>query len=229
MKLQFVKFLETQNFSDVICDLFHESIICYKTSAYRAALLFSYLGFLTILKERIIKSQPPTGFDNSRWSQLQNQVQNDDTWDRMVFDTTQRRTSPLIFIISDSCRQEIMYWKNRRNDCAHSKRGTITYAHVEAFWIFLEENVSKLVVSGSRASLLNQIDIHFNPSFTPPGQDYSIIISEIEHAVEESDLCNFYDEVKQIITARAGFLASSISPRLLLQFFNSIYYLRSRS
>lgn len=48
--------------SQNINELYKEAVICYRNGAYRASLLLSYLGFLTIIKETIINSRPAIGF-----------------------------------------------------------------------------------------------------------------------------------------------------------------------
>ena len=61
MNLKIEKWIIDQKLSKKVTPLFDEAIKSYKASAYKAALLFSYLGFMTILKERIINAQLPPG------------------------------------------------------------------------------------------------------------------------------------------------------------------------
>lgn len=51
MKLKFEEWLVEQEIDKdtEVNDLFLEGITCYKASAYRAALLFSFLGFQTVI------------------------------------------------------------------------------------------------------------------------------------------------------------------------------------
>ena len=67
MKLPFESWLEEQKIMTQAKSCFNESFICYKAGAYKAALLFAYSGFLMILKDRILISNPPTGFEEGRW------------------------------------------------------------------------------------------------------------------------------------------------------------------
>jgi hypothetical protein len=51
--------------------LMEEAFTCYKASAYRASLLFSYLGFQTILKERVLSSNKPDLIPLKLWQSSQ--------------------------------------------------------------------------------------------------------------------------------------------------------------
>ncbi|TDN79360.1 hypothetical protein DET49_13823 [Salegentibacter sp. 24] len=70
MKLPFEEWTIEKRFSRNVSKLFNEAFICYKGAAYRASLLFSYLGFLTIIKEIIIKSNKATSIPQGRWDDI---------------------------------------------------------------------------------------------------------------------------------------------------------------
>jgi hypothetical protein len=120
MKLLFERWSEEQNFSIKANNLFQESFICYKNNAYRASLLFSYLGFLTHIKEVIIKTPPPASLKPGRWTNLLANLQNDDTWEKAVYEEITNSSNP-IFNIKEDLRLQVKYWKDRRNDAAHFK------------------------------------------------------------------------------------------------------------
>ncbi|KAA6314826.1 hypothetical protein EZS27_034619 [termite gut metagenome] len=156
MKLKIEYWINDNNFSDAITNIFSESVMCYKNGIYRPALLLSYISFMNILRERILVSDGPKVFEKSQWNQIQRNVIKDETWEKAVFDATQQRgkieqstkakTRDTIFSISETIREEIFYWKNRRNDCAHFKTNHIDAFHVEAFWAFLQSNLSKITI-----------------------------------------------------------------------------------
>lgn len=196
MKLKIENWIIEQKLSSKVTPLFEESIKAYKASAYKASLLFSYLGFMTILKERIINSQPPPGITAPHWSRIVGEVGNKEAWDKKVFEVTQQRSPAEIFPIIESLRIEVLYWKDRRNDCAHFKNEKIDYHHVESFWSFLESNLSKFTVNGGMAALLLKFKNHFDSSLTPPGEDFTPLIVEIESAVEGHQLQQFYQDIR---------------------------------
>ncbi|MEC1680163.1 hypothetical protein P9E06_20400 [Bacillus mojavensis] len=180
MILPIEKWLNEQEFKEDINNLFIESITCYKASAYRAALLFSVLGFQSIIKERILNSEKPTNLKDQKWSAINKNLRKDDSWDKEVNECIKRNDeNSRIFDITEDLRQQAAYWKNRRNDCAHSKQNIIDYSHVEAFWQFLKSNLPKFVVNGGVDSLLQKIDRHFNPDFTSLKADYSKLLKEV--------------------------------------------------
>lgn len=184
-------------------NLFRESLLCYKIKANRASLLFSYLGFLTIIKEVIIKSKKPDSITDRRWEQIIKELNDENKWEDRVFSELNNSTNS-IFTISDSVRCQIRYWRGRRNDCAHFKENEINNSHVEIFWSFIRSNLSKITIDGGMNSLLKKIQIHFDIRKTPPGKDYASLIKEIENAVETNQLDEFFKELYQILSSSSS-------------------------
>ena len=203
MKLRIDEWIESNKFSMIVNALLKDSSLCYKAGAYRASLLFSYLGFLTILKERIISANKPQNYIDGQWNNLVSKLNNEDKWEEAVFDSTQQKvkrnqttkiiTRDPVFSIKDDIREQIRYWKNRRNDCAHFKENNIDYYHIESFWAFMESNLLKITIEGGLNSLINKIKDHFNPILTPPNKDFTHLVKEIEHSVDPSKLSEFWD------------------------------------
>lgn len=203
MKLQIEQWISINDFSENINVLFEDSVICYKSGAKRASLLFSYLAFMTILKERIIGGVKPNIFPQGEWDILIKKLQNEDKWEAGVFDATQQQEKidqttkssikDPIFNLNDNLRNQIKYWKDRRNDCAHYKDNIIDNYHVESFWAFITSNLSKITIEGGMQTLLNKIRKHFDPTFTPPGKDITPLIREVEFSVEKPKLKFFWE------------------------------------
>ena len=66
-------------------------------------------------------------------------------WDSSAFDATQQQKPAPIFVVPDDLRRQVEFWKDRRNDCAHSKDNKITPAYVEALHAFIESNLNNIV------------------------------------------------------------------------------------
>ena len=208
LKLPIESWIDQQNFSPDIRLLFSDSIKCYKADAFRASLLFSYLGFLTIIKERLLSTKKPPLFEQPYWdNNILKQIQNDDKWEAAVYQATQTEAKvkqgvkerDAIFSISTGLRNEISYWKNRRNDCAHFKANEINNFHVESFWSFLRSNLSKITVEGGIASLLAKFALHYDATHTPAGKDVSPLVAEISASVDPLNLATFWDKLETII------------------------------
>ncbi|PGS29434.1 hypothetical protein COC55_06515 [Bacillus cereus] len=178
-------------------DLFTESVKCYKTSAYRAALLFSFLGFQTVIKHRMLLSKAPEKYKDSEWNHIQKQLQNDDSWEKKIIEIIKDKKKP-VFKLSEDLYEQYFYWKNRRNDCAHAKGNAIDYPHVESFWLFTESNLSKFVVNGGQAHIIEQIINYLNPSITPVGTDVGPIIKQVPFAIEVVEYKFFLEELLKI-------------------------------
>lgn len=184
VKLPIQEWLEGKNLGTDADALFEESVQCFKAGAYRAALLMSYLGFQSILRDRILSAGAPAGVPPGMWSSIQSKLRSDDEWDPSVFDATQQKAPAPVFPVSEDLRQQVTYWKNRRNDCAHSKPGPITASHVEAFWVFVRAHSSKFAVNGSIEALLEKLKRHFDASITPPGTDATPLADEFTSIVD---------------------------------------------
>ena len=100
-----------------------------------------------------------------------------------------------MFLLTDDLRSQVQYWKNRRNDCAHSKQNAIGSPHVESFWLFMQSNMPKFVVNGSRQALLDKIERHYDPTFTPKGKDPTPLVTEIPAAISKKEVPGFFKDV----------------------------------
>ena len=151
--------------------------------------------------------KPPV-YDKIRWDNTIIQLRNDEKWEEIVLTATQElekfdqtpdpstgikpKIKDAVFFIRPNIRQQIMYWKDRRNDCAHAKDNIINNYHVESFWSFLESNLAKITIQGGMNSLLNKLRVHYDITFTPPTQDVSPLVAEIPSAVEPTELTEFW-------------------------------------
>ncbi|MGJ1269527.1 hypothetical protein ACR78G_20200 [Sphingobacterium spiritivorum] len=208
MKLKFQSWLENNNFSVNTKHLFDSAVKCYKSEVPTAALLMSYIGFLLVLKERIMNANKPTLFPQNSWNNILNNLKNDSNWEEITlnavlqqakFDSTKTRTQDPIFVINDNMRAQIIYWKDRRNDCAHSKDNEITSSHVEAFWSFLQSNLQKITVEGGKANLINKFIKHFDISYTPANEDMMPLVQEIKSTVEKNEMDDFWIQIFPIL------------------------------
>lgn len=198
MKLNIERWLDTQNPSANVRDLFRESVLCYKIGAYRASLLYTYLAFLTILKERLMLAHKPSAIPEGMWNDLIRNIQKENRWEEALFDSTQN-TTHVIFQVSEHIRLQIKYWRDRRNDSVHYKENEINEHHVEAIWSFIQSNLSKITVEGGKESLLNKFAIHFDSTKTRPGLDYSHLVDEIPSSVELPEMTSFLTSLQDTI------------------------------
>lgn len=227
MKNRIKQWLDEQDISEEAMSIFEESLICYNSQAWRSALLMSYVGFLTIVRDRILSASMPSGFPESAWAQRGRDLRNPEKWDAIAFSCTQQKNPAPIFIVSDDLRHQVEFWKNRRNDCAHSKPNLITAGHVESFYSFLVSNTSKFVVNGSRSSLLDQIENHFNPDKTPVNTPVDSLIIKLNTSVETSefydfinDLFEYFDNNKSTYESLTGAISNN-----KVKFIEGIYQL----
>jgi hypothetical protein len=191
MKLPFEEWISQKKYSKNVSTLFDEAFVCYRNAAYKASLLFSYLAFLTIIKEVIITSSKPAIVPQRRWEDIIKRLQNDDSWEKAVYEELINNSSP-VFNINDSIRQQIKYWKDRRNDCAHFKSNDIESHHTEAFWSFIRSNLLKITIEGGAENLLNKFEKHFDQTFTPPDSDVSPLVREIDGTIDLLELPGFW-------------------------------------
>jgi hypothetical protein len=180
---------------------FREAETCYRAGAYRAALLFSYIGWGLTLRSRLLRAACPAGIPLEQWQKHLANLRRDEQWDHEVFDLTQRQKPAPVFLVSEDLRHQVRYWKDRRNDCAHFKANEIDHSHVESFWNFIFSNMGKFVPNGSAAALLNEIVLYFDPNFTPPNTPLDPIIERIPHCVERDELSKFFEDLVEKISS----------------------------
>jgi len=194
MKLSFETWLDSHGKPQEAEVAFAEAVLCYKMGAYRAALLFSYVGWNLILRKRLLEASCPPGVAPGQWTQLLKELRKDEKWDDNTFDATQNAQTPY-FPVSQQIREQVKYWKDRRNDCAHFKENEIIAAHVDAFWAFIRSNLPKFTPVGSSDALKTKFLNHFDPNLTAPGANIAALVGEIPSAVEPKDLPNFIDDL----------------------------------
>lgn len=195
MRLHFEEWIKGQKISYRTEELIDEAILCYRAKAYKASLLFSYLSFQNIIKERILSADAPPGYTPALWGGIQNDLRDDDKWESKIIECVDRNRPGSIFRLSDDVKKQYFYWKDRRNDCAHGKDNKIGMSHVETFWLFVESNLSKFGVNGGKESLLERIKVFFDQNLTPPNTDPLPIIQDIQYAIEPSDYNEVLDKI----------------------------------
>jgi len=201
MRIYFQDWIYTQSFSRHSLDLFEESILCYRSEAYKGALLFTFLGFQNIIRERVLNASLPSnaiGFE-SKWGEIQDRLRNEDQSDAEVIKCITMQKPFDIFSISDDLRNQYIYWKNRRNDCAHGKNNKIECSHVENFWLFIESNIINFNVNGSILYLLDEINKHFDISRTPVDTQPDYLIKKIPNSIKSHELLDFLTKINQEI------------------------------
>lgn len=207
MKLKFETWIEKSHYSDNASALFRSSIDCYKAQVYPASLLMGYLGFIVVIKDRIMEAEMPSGFPQQLWIDAIRDLQNEDLWEAAAFNAVMRqeisqgpKAGPPFFPINDSLRNQIRYWKDRRNDCAHNKDNEINISHVDGLWAFLESNLQKITIEGGKISLLNKFKRHYDRSYTSATEDVTPLISEISNVVSKGELGDFWKDLLDTVT-----------------------------
>lgn len=214
MKLPIESWIDQRGYNTNIKQLFNESFICFKNGAFRASLLYSYTAFLTIIKHQVLKGVRPASIVEGRWNDIIKKVQNDDEWEARVYEELVNGTAP-IFNTKAYVRDQIKYWKDRRNDAAHFKDNPIASFHVETFWSFLQNNLAKITLEGGRDSLLQKFKDHFDPNKTRAGADFTHLVREVDTAIEKAQLKGFLDQLINDIDSFFGLYDKSDSAKVI--------------
>ncbi|MEH7114564.1 hypothetical protein V7124_19690 [Neobacillus niacini] len=233
MKLPFEQWLQTQSLPEEALSIVEEGIKCYKIGAYRASFLMSYYFLLKVLKHRLenAKDAKPDSISLKSWQGLLQKIQDDSVWDQTVFDTTQWKESDgrsKIYLINNDLREDMVYWRRKRNDCAHSKDNIISYPHVESFWLFIQSNLSKFIVNGGREGLLNKIEKHFDPKYTQPGQDCTYIIELIPYVVRKSEISDLLKDIHEILKKQSSYMYIEDKEDVYYSFWKDIAFSTNR-
>ena len=212
MDERFINFLNVYDeFKDgtVLRDILNDAIRCYRNGIARPALMLSYIAFIQAVRDNLLKSDMPKGFNESRWKACMSKLRQENAWDEQVISCIKCRDKPPYFELTDSLRDDVCYWRNRRNDCAHYKDSEITLSHVAAFWVFIMDNYNKFTPIGSLMQSVNDYKRHYNVSITPKGTSTEVIFKRLCLAIKteddlllflkETDSCMEYEEQAQLL------------------------------
>lgn len=212
MDERFINFLNIYDeFKDgtVLRDILNDAIRCYRNGIARPALMLSYIAFIHAVRDNLLKSDMPKGFNEPRWKACMSKLRQENAWDEQVISCIKCRDNPPYFELTDSLRDDVCYWRNRRNDCAHYKDSEITLSHVAAFWVFIMDNYNKFTPIGSLMQSVNDYKRHYNVSITPKGTSTEIIFKRLCLAIKteddlllflkETDSCMEYEEQAQLL------------------------------
>lgn len=196
MKTRFEIWINDNDIPNDSVVLFKEAVLCYKSSAYRASFLMTYLGMHTAIRNRLLfSSEKPNSIDQSKWTEILSIIKDDDKWDQKVFELVQRNANTNPFLINEDIKYQYAYWKTIRNACAHAKDNEVSYPHVEALWLFIESNLNKFIINGGADGLLEKIKKHFDPVYTAPGKDPEFLVELIPLTIEKSETRSFFKAI----------------------------------
>ena len=180
-------------------DILNDAIRCYRHDIARPALMLSYIAFIQAVRSNLLNSDKLEGFNEKRWNATMAKLRNDNKWDEEVIECIKNRgngvDNPPFFELSDTLRNDVCYWRSRRNDCAHYKDSEITLSHVSAFWVFMMDNYNKFTPIGSLQQSINEYNRHFDISLTPRGTSTERIFKRLCLAIKtQDDLRKFLKE-----------------------------------
>lgn len=202
MDERFIKWLNIYDeFSNgtVLRDILNDAIRCYRHGIARPALMLSYIAFIQAVRNNLLNSEMPSSFKKARWDTCMNNLRSEGSWDSEVVDCIKKRANgvsdPAFFELTDTLRNDVCYWRNRRNDCAHYKDSEITLSHVSAFWVFIMDNYNKFTPIGSLQQSINDYNRHFDISRTPRGASTDKIFKRLCLVIKtKEDLEHFLKE-----------------------------------
>lgn len=213
MDERFLKWLNIYDeFSEgtVLRDILNDAIRCYRSGIARPALMLSYIAFIQAIRNNLLNSEMPDGFKENRWKASMNNLRNETKWDEEVLNCIRMRsteTEPAYFEIADTLRDDVCYWRNRRNDCAHYKSSEISLSHVSAFWMFMMDNYKEFTPLGSLAQCINDYKRHYDLSLTPMGTSTDRIFKRLCLAIKtKDDLLKFLQETFSVMYYGEQFL-----------------------
>lgn len=175
-------------------ELFAESIKSYQIDAYRSAYLYSYLGLISCIKEKILNYRGvPTPFKDKKkgctdeqikgiWNKRIETLEREDSWEEETLNFINEGAETNIFKLADSVRKEFEQKKIVRNACVHNKKRAVSNATVEDLWDFITYVKPMLEINGSVDMLITKFEKTLQ--FTDK-KDYLQKVDEIyEHYIQ---------------------------------------------
>ena len=186
--------------NELTLGLFEDSIRCFDAGIYRQAYLLAYQGFTQYIRNIVLDAKMPTGYVPNKWNGVQAKLKKEKEFDEQVFTCIQQKncttgTPPVVAILDmpDTLRDDFIFWRNRRNDCAHYKAYDINASHVLAFYSMLNQYMLKITVEGGMKSLLREFKDAFDPAKTSPQKSIQPLVDKILQMVHQSEMNDFFD------------------------------------
>lgn len=187
-----------------VTGLFEDSLRCMGNGIYRAAYLLAYQGMMLALRNKILEGSTPQGFTDNEWKDIQKSVKQENSWDSATFDRVTQKpdyTKPKAAVLdmNESIRDQFVYWRHLRNNCAHYKDSRVIPAHVLTLYAFIDSNLGKISVAGGKEDLLQLFKDYCD--YTKYSQDESLtpLINKIHSNVEADDIHDFIVKVLQTV------------------------------
>ena len=200
MKHNFEKWLEEKYDSkllshmdsntEAIKKLFNESMICHKSSAYRAAIIMAMNGFNMIMRDRLLKYKDSLEkTDNSIYFN-DKKLTDDNGWDMELgnFIITNKKNFDKIFPNKSDWHNDWSNYRIMRNRAAHGKSFELDYYNVEVFYSWIMQAFNMLYPVTALETLLEDITIFFDISKTPDDKPYDYIINNSLYISSEEEL-----------------------------------------
>lgn len=199
MKHNFEKWLEEKYKNKLISHIdsnvesikhiFDESLICYKSGAYRSSIVMAMVGFDMIMRDRILKYKSSLEELNDPVDFKKN-LTDENNWDKELMDFVINNDVNFKKIFSNKSQWQLM-WKERRNmrnNAAHAKSYNIDYYDVECFYSWITQAFDMLYPVTALETLIEDIITFFDISKTPDDKSYDYIINNSLYISSEEEL-----------------------------------------
>ncbi|MEI0595012.1 ankryin [Brachyspira pilosicoli] len=200
MKLDFEKWLDEkyenkllshiESNSEAIKNIFEESIICYKSGAYRASIVMAMTGFNMIMRDRLLKYKDSLeSLDKSIHFESNNLI-DDNAWDRALgnFIISNKKNFDKIFPNKSNWNNSWIHYRDMRNISAHGKEFRLHYSDVESLYSWITQAFDTLYPITALETLIEDINIFFDISKTPENKSYDYIINNSLYISSEEEL-----------------------------------------
>lgn len=207
MKHNFEKWLEIKcenksissevNNIEQIKNVFEESI-CYKSGAYRAAIVMAMIGFDTIMRDRILKYKNSLEKLNSQISFEKYDLINENDWDKQLMNFIINNDSNFKKIFPNKSQWQLGWknYRNMRNNAAHGKTYKIDYYDVESFYSWIEQAFNNLYPCTAIETILEQIEIFFDEKRTPKDKPCDDLLNSMSFINSSEDIKNIFDKLR---------------------------------
>lgn len=164
---EFKKWLVEKGFDDD--ELFKESIRTYNAEAYKASYLFSYLAFMNIIRDRVLKySNIPSSFEKDRksederkkkWENKLEDLLDEEKWEQSLFNLIKQQTDKNIFNLKTSVSASFEEKRILRNVAVHNKKRKIEDSTVNELWNLFEYSIEYFEINGSYQTWLDRLNL----------------------------------------------------------------------
>ncbi|MBD7970441.1 hypothetical protein H9647_20440 [Paenibacillus sp. Sa2BVA9] len=145
--------------------------------------------------------------EKTNWESIQSNLRKPEQWDYQVNSLIGKKSEKndandkTIFLIPKTVKNDAIYFREKRNDCAHGK-DIVSYPHVECLWMFIKNHSGKFMVNGGIDGFTQLVKMQFDPSENDPTSDFTELLNLLPSVVHIDEIKTLFSKLFNVVPMR---------------------------